>query len=54
MVNEKICPHGEEYRIRISGTKIRKMIREGKIPPEYMMRPEVAKVILSFEDPFVH
>ncbi len=54
MVNEKICPHGEEYRVKISGTKIRKMIREGKIPPEYMMRPEVAKVILSFNDPFVH
>ncbi len=54
MVNEKICPHPEEYRIRISGTKLRKMIREGKMPPEYMMRPEVAKVVLSFKDPFVH
>ncbi len=54
MVNEKICPHGEEYRVRISGTRLRKMIREGKKPPEYMMRPEVAEVILSFKDPFVH
>jgi len=54
MVNEKICPHPEEYRIRISGTKLRKMIMEGKRPPEYMMRPEVAEVVLSFEDPFVH
>jgi len=53
MVNEKICPHPEEYRIRISGTKLRKMIMEGKKPPEYMMRPEVAEVVLSFEDPFV-
>ncbi len=54
MVNEKICPHSEEYRIRISGTRIREMIKRGEIPPEYMMRPEVAKVILSFKDPFVH
>ncbi|UXD21561.1 sulfate adenylyltransferase [Ignicoccus pacificus DSM 13166] len=54
MVNEKICPHPEEYRIRISGTKLRKMIMEGRMPPEYMMRPEVAKVVLSFKDPFVH
>jgi len=53
MVNEKICPHGEEYRVRISGTKLRKMIMEGKRPPEYMMRPEVAEVVLSFPNPFV-
>ncbi|MCD6301228.1 MAG: sulfate adenylyltransferase [Staphylothermus sp.] len=54
MVNEKICPHEDEYRIRISGTKLRKMIMERKIPPEYMMRPEVAETILKFKDPFVH
>ena len=54
MANEKICPHGDEYRIKISGTKLRKMIMERKIPPEYMMRPEVAETILKFKDPFVH
>ncbi len=53
MVNEKICPHGEEYRVRISGTSIRKALRAGQRPPEYVMRPEVADVILSFENPFV-
>jgi len=53
MVNEKICPHEDKYRIRISGTKLRKMIREGRIPPEYMMRREVAEVIISSKDPFV-
>ncbi len=53
MVTEKICPHPEEYRVRISGTKIRKMIMEGKRPPEYMMRPEVADVILRHPNPFV-
>ena len=53
MVNEKICPHGEEDRIRISGTSIRKALRAGERPPEYVMRPEVADAILSFEGPFV-
>jgi len=53
MVNEKICPHPEEYRVRISGTKLRKMIMEGRRPPPYMMRPEVADVILKHPNPFV-
>ncbi len=53
MVNEKICPHGEEHRVRISGTKLRQLIQSKQRPPEYMMRPEVADVVLSFENPFV-
>ncbi len=53
MVNAKICPHGDEYRVRISGTKIRQMIMAGKKPPETMMRPEVAEVVLRFKNPFV-
>ncbi|AEM38274.1 sulfate adenylyltransferase [Pyrolobus fumarii 1A] len=53
MVNEKICPHPDEYRVRISGTKLRKMILEGKTPPPEMMRPEVAQVILKHPNPFV-
>jgi len=53
MVNEKICPHNEEYRIHISGTNIRRMLLNGERPPEYMMRREVAETILSFENPFM-
>jgi len=53
MVNEKICPHGDEHMVRISGTKLRQMIQLKQRPPEYMMRPEVAEVVLSFENPFV-
>ena len=53
MVNEKICPHGNEHRVRISGTKLREMIKRGEKPPEYMMRPEVAEVILRHPNPFV-
>lgn len=53
MVNDKVCPHGAEYRVRISGTKLREMIAKKVKPPEHLMRPEVAEVVLSFEDPFV-
>ena len=52
-MNEKTCPHSESYRARFSGTMIRKLIMERKMPPPEVMRPEIAEVILSFEDPFV-
>ncbi len=53
MVNAKVCPHSDEFRVRISGTKLREMIKNKKKPPETMMRPEVAEVVLSFDNPFV-
>ncbi|USH00433.1 sulfate adenylyltransferase [Thermococcus argininiproducens] len=53
IVNERICPHPMEDREYFSGTKIRNMIREGKVPPAYFMRPEVYEVIRSFDNPFV-
>lgn len=53
VVNEKTCPHSEEYHIQFSGKNIRKLLREGKTPPENMMRKEVADTILQFEKPFV-
>ena len=52
IVNEKICPHDEKYRIHFSGTKIRKMLVEKK-KPIGLMREEVIDTILSFENPFV-
>jgi sulfate adenylyltransferase len=53
MVNEKICPHPPEERVRISGTKIREAIKRGERPPETVMRPEVADVILKHPSPFI-
>ena len=53
VVNEKICPHPLEYHINFSGTKIRKKLIEGKRPPKEQMRPEVADIILQYENPFV-
>ncbi len=53
VVNDKICPHDQKYHINFSGKKIRELLRDGKIPPEDMMRKEVAETILKFEKPFV-
>ena len=51
--NPKVCPHDEESREQISGTKLRALIQEGKSPSEFILRPEVAKVILGHDKPFV-
>jgi len=53
VVNEKTCPHPPEEHINFSGTKIREMLIQGKIPPPELMRPEVAKIIISYDNPFV-
>ncbi|HID26024.1 MAG TPA: sulfate adenylyltransferase, partial [Thermoplasmata archaeon] len=53
VVNEKICSHRNKERINFSGTKIRRLLREGKTPPPEMMRKEVAETILSFKNPFI-
>ncbi|NPA76056.1 MAG: sulfate adenylyltransferase [Euryarchaeota archaeon] len=53
VVNDKICPHGPEFRVNFSGTKIRELLLKGERPPELMMRPEVADAILQFDNPFV-
>nr|AIF11178.1 sulfate adenylyltransferase (met3) [uncultured marine thaumarchaeote KM3_50_F11] len=51
--NPKVCPHDEESREQVSGTKLRSLIQEGKAPSEFSLRPEVAKIILGYNKPFV-
>lgn len=51
--NERACPHPPDFHEQISGTKLRQIIDEGKSPSEFIMRPEVVKVIQSFKKPFV-
>lgn len=51
--NPKACPHAAEYREQISGTKLRQLIQEGSSPSEFILRPEVSKVILDHPKPFV-
>ena len=51
--SEKNCPHGEEFQEQLSGTKLRTMILEKQNPSEYMIRPEVFKILMNWENPFV-
>jgi sulfate adenylyltransferase len=53
VVNEKICPHGPGDQVGFSGTRMRELIVEGKVPPPEMLRPEVAEVLLGIDSPFV-
>jgi sulfate adenylyltransferase len=51
--SERTCPHGDEYRIKFSGTVVRKLLTEGGTPPEEMIRPEVFEAQKQFDNPFV-
>lgn len=44
---ERTCPHGEEYRIKITGTGIRDLMRYGYIPPKEIVRPEVSFITIQ-------
>lgn len=51
--SERNCPHGPEFQEQLSGTKLRAMIIEGQTPSEYLIRPEVSKIIMRSNKPFV-
>jgi len=48
MATGKTCPHGEEDRIHISGTKQRAMLAEGVPVPKEFGRPEVIEILREY------
>jgi sulfate adenylyltransferase len=42
MATSKTSPSNKDERIHLSGTKVRGLLREGKLPPPEFSRPEVA------------
>jgi sulfate adenylyltransferase len=53
MTSEKLCPHGDDDHVLPRGSKIRRLIREGKDPSEKIIRPEVKEFVMGRETPFV-
>ncbi|MFQ5975586.1 MAG: sulfate adenylyltransferase, partial [Candidatus Hydrothermarchaeales archaeon] len=46
-VTDDTCKHGEEFRIGISGTGIRELMRYGFLPPKEIVRPEIARLAIQ-------
>ena len=47
MASDKSCPHGDDARVLLSGTKVRDLLEAGLAPPPEIVRPEVARILID-------
>jgi sulfate adenylyltransferase len=48
MASARTCPHGDEQRLLVSGTKLRKWLSEGAEVPAEFSRPEVLAILREY------
>jgi len=48
MASPKTCPHSKENRLLISGTELRNLLSEGKMPQPEFSRPEVLQILIDY------
>ena len=48
MASARTCPHGDEHRLLVSGTKLRKWLSEGTEVPAEFSRPEVLAILREY------
>ncbi|MBU8878275.1 sulfate adenylyltransferase [Bacillus sp. FJAT-29790] len=51
LASDQTCPHDVKYRINISGTGIRELLRYGVLPPKEIVRPESARIAMQGVQP---
>ena len=48
MASARTCPHGDDDRLLVSGTKLRKWLSEGSAVPAEFSRPEVLDILRTY------
>jgi ATP sulfurylase len=47
MATPRSCPHGGDDHVHLSGTEVRRLLRNGDMPPPEFTRPEVAEILVD-------